>query len=117
MAKADSQFGKFMEVVKNFQVTIPFTELLSQVPSNAEFMKEVLTKKREFDTLETVAFMEECSALLQNRPPPPKKKDPGFSILCTIGTIMNEKALYDHGANVSVMPLAIFLKLNMGSLK
>ncbi|KAL9232289.1 hypothetical protein vseg_007415 [Gypsophila vaccaria] len=96
-----------MEVVKNLQVTIPFTELLSQVPSYAKFMKEVLTKKREFATPETVASTQECSALLQKQPPK-KEEDPGsFSIPCTIGTIMIDKALSDLGASVSVMPLAI----------
>ncbi|KAL9226097.1 hypothetical protein vseg_001947 [Gypsophila vaccaria] len=54
--KADSQFGKFMKVVKNLQVTIPFTELLSQVSSYAKFMKEILTKKRWFIRPKTVAF-------------------------------------------------------------
>ena len=67
--------------------------------------------------METVAFTEECSAVLQNKSPP-KLKDPGsFSIPCHLGALFIDKALCDLGASVSVMPLSIFQKLNMGELK
>ena len=31
--KVDKQFGRFMTLVKNLEVTVPFTNLISQVPS------------------------------------------------------------------------------------
>ncbi|XP_056695909.1 uncharacterized protein [Spinacia oleracea] len=115
--KLDKQFGKFLEVVKNLQVTVPFTELITQVPAYAKYMKDILTRKRAFSEVETVAFTEECSALLQNKSPP-KLKDPGsFSIPCNIGNLFIDKALCDLGASVSVMPLSVCTKLNMGDLK
>nr|XP_017245793.1 PREDICTED: uncharacterized protein LOC108217475 [Daucus carota subsp. sativus] len=115
--KVDQQFGKFMKLVKNLEVTVPFTDLISQVPSYAKFLKDILTKKRSFGEVETVAFTEECSAVLQNKSPP-KLKDPGsFSIPCHLGALFIDKALCDLGASVSVMPLSIFQKLNMGDLK
>ncbi|XP_074355963.1 uncharacterized protein LOC141695630 [Apium graveolens] len=61
--KVDQQFGKFMTLVKNLE-TIPFTDLISQVPSYAKFLKDILTKKRSFGEVETVAFTEECSVVL-----------------------------------------------------
>ncbi|XP_074297169.1 uncharacterized protein LOC141627862 [Silene latifolia] len=115
--KVEQQFGKFLEVVKNLQVTVPFTELITQVPSHAKFMKNILTRKRSFNEVETIAFIEECSALLQSKSPP-KLKDPGsFSIPCTIGTHVIDKALRDLGVSVNVMPYAVCEKLNMGHLK
>ncbi|XP_057543288.1 uncharacterized protein LOC130821513 [Amaranthus tricolor] len=115
--KLDKQFGKFLEVVKNLQVTVPFTELITQVPAYAKFMKDILTRKRAFSEVETVAFTEQCSALLQNKSPP-KLKDPGsFSIPCHIGTLFIDKALCDLGASVSVMPFSVCSKLKMGDLK
>ncbi|XP_074278310.1 uncharacterized protein LOC141601901 [Silene latifolia] len=115
--KVEQQFGKFLEVVKNLQVTVPFNELITQVPSYAKFMKDILTRKRSFNEVETIAFTEECSALLQNKFPP-KLKDPGsFSNPCTRGTHVIDKALYDLGATVSVMPYSVCEKLNMGDLK
>ncbi|XP_074309661.1 uncharacterized protein LOC141644110 [Silene latifolia] len=44
--KVEQKFGKFLEVVKNLQVTVPFTELITQVPSYAKFMKDILTRKK-----------------------------------------------------------------------
>ncbi|XP_021718795.1 uncharacterized protein LOC110686477 [Chenopodium quinoa] len=57
--KLDKQIGKFLEVVKNLQVTVPFTELITQVPAYAKFMKDILTRKRAYNEVETVAFTEE----------------------------------------------------------
>ncbi|XP_074288251.1 uncharacterized protein LOC141613417 [Silene latifolia] len=89
--KVEQQFGKFLEVVKYLE--------------------------RSFNKVETIAFTEECSALLQSKSPP-KLKDPGsFSIPCTIGTLVIDKALCDLGASVSVMPYSVYEKLNMGHLK
>jgi len=115
--KIDQQFGKFVEVIKTLQVSVPFTELITQVPSYAKFMKDILSKKRSIENISTIAFTEQYSAILQNKTPP-KLKDPGcFSIPCTIGKETIEKALCDLGASVSVMPYTICQKLKLGNLK
>ncbi|XP_021774615.1 uncharacterized protein LOC110738511 [Chenopodium quinoa] len=80
-------------------------------------MKDILTRKRAFNKVETVAFTEEYRASLQNKSPP-KLKDPGsFSIPCHIGNVFIDKALCDLGAIVSVMPSFVCSRLNMGDLK
>ncbi|XP_070019706.1 uncharacterized protein [Nicotiana sylvestris] len=44
-----------------------------------------------------------------------KMSDPGsFTIPCTIGSYVFAKALYDLGANINLMPLAIYTKLGIG---
>ena len=49
---------------------------------------------------------------------PPKLKDPGsFSIPCVIGKFVIDKALCNIGASISVMPLSICKRLNMGELR
>ncbi|KAL9230606.1 hypothetical protein vseg_005939 [Gypsophila vaccaria] len=89
----ETQFGKFMEIIKNLQVTVPFIDLIMQIPSYSKFMKDVLSRKRSLGECETIALIEECSALLQHRSPP-KRKDPGsFSIPCNIGTLTIDNAL------------------------
>ncbi|KAJ9128764.1 hypothetical protein P3X46_034505 [Hevea brasiliensis] len=116
-AKLDKQFGKFLEVLKKLYINVPFIDALSQMPSYAKFLKEILSNKRRLEDYETVALTEECSAILQ-RKLPPKLKDPGsFSIPCHIGESCSIKALCDLGASVSLMPLSIYEKLNMGDLK
>ncbi|XP_050890270.1 uncharacterized protein LOC127095655 [Lathyrus oleraceus] len=49
---------------------------------------------------------------------PPKLKDPGsFSIPYVIGKFVIDKELCDLGASVSLMPLSIGERLNLGNLK
>ena len=60
---------------------------------------------------------EECSAILQ-RKLPQKLKDPGsFTIPCTIGTAIFERALCDLGASINLMPLSIFKRLGLGEAR
>ncbi|XP_050917304.1 uncharacterized protein LOC127132397, partial [Lathyrus oleraceus] len=95
------QFRKFVDLLKQLNVTIPFTEAITQMPS--------------YDS-ETVTLPAECSAIIQNMPP--KLKDPGsFSIPCHIGKFVIDKALCDLGAGISVMPLSICKRLEMGELR
>lgn len=115
--KEGAQFGKFMEIMKNLQVSVPFTELITQVPAYTKFMKDILSKKRSLTDHATLAFAESCSAVLQNKVPP-KLQDPGsFSIPCTIGPLSFERVLCDHGASVSVMPFAVCERLGVGELQ
>ncbi|XP_004514334.1 uncharacterized protein [Cicer arietinum] len=61
--------------------------------------------------------MAKCSAIIQNKLPP-KLKDPGiFSIPCVIGDISFEHALCDLGASVSLIPLSVCKKLDVGESK
>ncbi|KAJ9152411.1 hypothetical protein P3X46_025979 [Hevea brasiliensis] len=116
-AKLDKQFGKFMEVLQKLYINIPFIEALSQMPSYDKFLKEILSKKRKLEDYGTVALTEECSAILQNKLPP-KLKDPrSFSIPCLIGNKKIDKALCDLGVSISLMPLSICKKLEIGELK
>ena len=93
---------------KKLHINIPFTEALEQMPSNAKFMKGILSRKVKLDNLETVALTEEYSVVLQHKLPP-KLKDPGsFTILCTIGKVSFDRCLCDLGASINLMPLSIF---------
>ncbi|KAL2892377.1 Retrovirus-related Pol polyprotein from transposon 17.6 [Bienertia sinuspersici] len=116
-AKLDDQFAKFLEVLKKLYVNIPFTEALKQMPTYAKFLKEILTKKRELASANTINLTQHCSAIIQNKLPT-KLKDPGsFSIPCAIGDFVVDKALCDLGASVSLMPHSICQRLNLGELK
>ncbi|XP_057985287.1 uncharacterized protein LOC131170238 [Hevea brasiliensis] len=92
-------------------------EALSQIPSYAKFLNKILSKKRRLKECETIALTEECSAILQNKLPLKLKDLGSFSIPCLIGYMNIDKALYDLGASVSLMPLSICEKLDVGELK
>ncbi|KAG8486048.1 hypothetical protein CXB51_019333 [Gossypium anomalum] len=74
--RMDAQFGKFLVLFKQLHINLPFVEAISQMPTYAKFLKELLTNKRKFEDLSTVELNEECSAILQNKLPT-KLKDPG----------------------------------------
>ncbi|XP_010521402.1 PREDICTED: uncharacterized protein LOC104800302 [Tarenaya hassleriana] len=76
------------------EVTIPFHEVITQMPSYAKFLKDILAKKRTIET-ETVTFSLEGSAILKHELPP-KMTDPGsFSIPCKLGNVTIDRALCD----------------------
>ena len=105
--KLDKQFTKFLEVFKKLHINIPFADALKQMPIYVKFMKGILSNKRRLSDFETVNLTEECSAILK-RKLPQKLKDPGsFTIPCTIGNSIFEKALCDMGAIINLMPLSI----------
>ncbi|XP_045809752.1 uncharacterized protein LOC123904106 [Trifolium pratense] len=112
-AKANDhqQFKKFMKMLHDLQINIPFAEVLEQMPVYAKFMKELMTKKRKPLDDDTVEMTEECSAIIQKKLPQ-KKKDPGsFTIPCSIGNISVGRALCDLGASINLMPLSMMKKI------
>ncbi|KAL0396349.1 UNVERIFIED_CONTAM: hypothetical protein Scaly_0083300 [Sesamum calycinum] len=90
--------------------------MLSETPSYAKFLKEVISKKRRWEGGETVNLNEECSAIFQNKLPPKLKDQGRFSIPCTIGNINFDKVVCDLGTSVNLMPYSIFEKLGMHEL-
>jgi Aspartyl protease len=115
--KLNDQFAKFVDVIKQLQITIPFTEALTQMPTYAKFLKDILSNKRSLGERETVKLTEQCSAILRSELPP-KLEDPDkFSIPCSIGKATIKKALCDLGASVSLMPCTIFDRMEVGELK
>ncbi|CAM8981017.1 unnamed protein product [Rhodiola kirilowii] len=115
-ARRDKEFMQFVDKVRTLYITMPFTDAITQIPTYAQFMKEIMSGKRKIDGIENVALCEECSAAT-NQPMPPKLQDSGsFSIPCDIGGFPVRRALCDLGASVSIMPYSLYAKLNLGDL-
>ena len=106
-----------MDVFKKLHINISFVDVLEQMPSYVKFMKDILSKKRRLSDFKTVNLAEECSVILE-RKLPQKLKDPdSFTIPCTIGNSIFERALCDLGASISLMPLSIFRRLGLGETR
>jgi len=116
-AKLDSQFGKFLEVLKILYINIPFMEPLTQMPLYAKFLKEILSNKRNLEEHKTGALTEECSAVIQNKLPAKLKDPDSFSIPCLIGSMHIDRALYDLGSSMSLIPLSMCKKLELGEIR
>ena len=115
--KMDKKFTKFMKVFKKLHINIPFADAPEQMPSYVKFMKDILSQKRRLANFEIVNLTEECSVILK-RKLPQKLKDPSsFTIPCTIGNAIFERALFDLGASFNLMPLSIFRRLGLGEAR
>ncbi|XP_019057027.1 PREDICTED: LOW QUALITY PROTEIN: uncharacterized protein LOC104805009 [Tarenaya hassleriana] len=89
--KEDTQFVRFADMVRKLEITMPFHEVITQMPSYAKFLKDILTKKCVIEK-ETITLNPKCSAILQHDLPPK---------MCS----------------VNLLPLSIYKKLNVGELK
>ncbi|XP_074318000.1 uncharacterized protein LOC141654783 [Silene latifolia] len=100
-------------------VTIPFLDMITEIPSYGKFLKELVTLKKKNGEVQTINLSKECSAILTHTNKLPNKlEDPGsFSIPCSIQGVAIKRALCDLGASVSLMPLSIFKRLDLGDLK
>jgi len=115
-SKLDEQFRKFIEMMNKLYINVPFSEVLTQMPTYAKFLIEILSNKK-IEEDETVNLTEECGAIIQNKLPP-KLKDPGrFFIPCVIGSEIVKKAMCDLGASVSLMSLSLCERMGIGELK
>ncbi|XP_050914685.1 uncharacterized protein LOC127129574 [Lathyrus oleraceus] len=111
--KIDNQYKKFIKVIEKLHVEIPFTEAITQIPSYAKFLKDILTNKCRLDDPKPL----ECNSIAENKLAK-KEKDPGsFSVPCILGNHVIDKAFLDLGASVSLMPLAVCRRLNLGELQ
>ena len=83
------------------------------MPHYAKFMKDILSKKKNFVEEGVVSLSVTCSAIIQNLPL--KIQDlGGFTIPCTIGNYEFGRALCDLGASINLMPLSMVKRLSLG---
>ncbi|XP_074266283.1 uncharacterized protein LOC141588756 [Silene latifolia] len=117
--RIEKKYEKFVEILKGMNVTIPFLDMITKIPSYDKFLKELVTLKKKNGEVQTINLSKECSAILTHTNKLPNKlEDPGsFSIPCSIQGVAIKRALCDLGASVSLMPLSIFKRLDLGDLK
>lgn len=73
--KVEAQFEKFVELLKNIHLNVPFTEALIQMPSYAKFLKYIISNKRKLEDHETMFMTSDSSDVIQSIVIP-KLKDP-----------------------------------------
>ena len=115
--KLEKQFAKFLDIFKKFHINIPFMDALENMPSYVKFKKKILENKKKLGEYEIIALTEECSAILQKKPPPKLKDSGSFSIPFSIGNSVVVKALCELGASINLMPLSMFKRLKLGEAK
>ena len=115
-SKVEEQFAWFLKTFQKLEISMPFTEVVTQMPLYAKFLKDMLSKKRKIVEEGIVNLTATCSAVMKKELPK-KMKDPGsFTIPCIIGGVEIQKALCDSGASINLMPLSVAKKLSLGEL-
>ena len=115
-SRIEEKFAKFLKTFQKLEISMPFTEVVTQMQLYAKFLKEILSKKRRFAEEGVVNLTATCNAVIKKNLLE-KMKDPGsFTIPCTIGGFEIKKALCDSGASINLMPLSVARKLSLGEL-
>ncbi|XP_070025550.1 uncharacterized protein [Nicotiana sylvestris] len=115
--KKDDQYMKFMEMLRQIKLNIPLMDILREMTEYAKMMKDLMSRKFDFQDLSTVALTQTYNAVV-TRPIAQKLSDPGsFTIPYTIGSYAFTKSLCDLGANINLMPLAIYTKLGIDRVR
>ncbi|XP_070045642.1 uncharacterized protein [Nicotiana tomentosiformis] len=98
--------------MKSLSINVSLVEDLEQIPGYANFMKDLVTKKRSMN-FETIKVTYQVSAIVHSVAP--KLEDRGaFMIPCTIGSAKFSITLYDLGASINLMPISVFKTLGIG---
>ncbi|XP_022155996.1 uncharacterized protein LOC111022971 [Momordica charantia] len=113
----ETQFRKFLDILKQLHINIPLLDALEQMPNYAKFLKDIVSRKKKLGEHEMVA-MTKCSSEAVGSPLPIKCKDPdSFTIPCSIGGKNLGRALCDLGASINLMPLSVFKELGIGEAR
>ena len=73
-SKIEEQFARFLKTFQKLEISMPFTEVVTQMPLYAKILKDILTKKRKIAEEGIVNLTATCSAVIKRGLP---KKDEG----------------------------------------
>ena len=62
-SRIEEQFARFLKTFQKLEISMPFTEVVTQMPLYAKFLKEILSKKRRIAEEGVVNLIATCSAV------------------------------------------------------
>ena len=80
--KDDGFFDKFLSLLKQVHINLPWVDVLQGIPRYAKYVKKIVANKIRLIEYETVAVIEDCRFRIKNQLPI-KLKDLG-NLLCTL---------------------------------
>ncbi|XP_031120861.1 uncharacterized protein LOC116024096 [Ipomoea triloba] len=118
-SKESDRESEFHKMLDKLEISMPFVEAITQIPSYKKFLKNILGNKKKAGKSAVVDLSEGAlTCAVHQHKLPPKLKDPGsFAIPCIIGGFVVRGALFDLGASVSLMPYSLCKRLNLGTPK
>ena len=67
-SKIEEQFARFLKTFQKLEISMPFTDVVTQMPLYAKFLKEILSKKRRIAE-GVVNLTATCSAVIKKTLP------------------------------------------------
>ena len=64
-SRIEEQFARFLKTFQKLEIGMPFTEVVTQMPLYAKFLKDILSKKRKIAEEGIVNLTATCSALMK----------------------------------------------------
>lgn len=96
-----------LDIFKQLQINISFSEALEKMSTYARFMKQILTKKRNY-TYDDIIHLNARYGVIIQRNLPQKEKDPGrVALSITIGNINITKKLINLCSNINHILLSV----------
>ena len=68
-SRIEEQFTRFLKTFQKLEISMPFTEVVTQMPLYAKFLKEILSKKRRIAEEGVVNLTATCSAVIKKNLP------------------------------------------------
>ncbi|XP_047268107.1 uncharacterized protein LOC124898511 [Capsicum annuum] len=99
----NAKFKMFLSKLSNLSINIPLLEAIQEILGYAKLMKKLVSKKYLIDG-KTIQSTDGCSAIMTSTIEENKEEPGAFTIPCTIGRHKFERALYDLGASINLMP-------------
>ena len=95
-------------MLRQVKVNIPLLDMIKQVPTYANFLKNLCIVKRGLNVDKKAFLTEQVNAIIQCKTPV-KYKDPSCpTISVNIRGTCVEKALLDLGASVNLLPYSVY---------
>nr|GEW76992.1 hypothetical protein [Tanacetum cinerariifolium] len=115
--KNDVQVSKFLKIFKQLRFDISLMDALTQIPTYAKVLKDLLKNKEKLEELANTLINVECSTILLNKVLEKLRDPEKFLIPCILQDLEVCNSLADFRASINLMALSIYEKLGIGPLK
>ncbi|KAL4391315.1 hypothetical protein AHAS_Ahas03G0232800 [Arachis hypogaea] len=109
----EEQIAWFLAILGKLKANPSYAEALEKKPPPMACLKGMISEEKALRGNETMVLTKECSALVQKKLPQKLPDLGSFLIPYTIGSITFEKALYDLGSSINLMPLSVMKRLGI----
>ncbi|GJX02466.1 reverse transcriptase domain-containing protein [Tanacetum coccineum] len=115
MEEVEKELETLMDEQLHFDISL--MDALTQIPKYHKVLKDLLKDKEKLEELANTLINDECSVILLNKVPEKLGDPKKFLIPYVLQDLEVCNSLADSGASINLMPLSIYEKLRIESLK